>query len=96
MGLVIEQMSNGPNFVPGDRADLFAVYDSLHTTTATKIAENVEILAIATGGGLNPIDRDTQRGANVTVAVDVKQAEVLAEAQEEASRLLLTLRGSGQ
>jgi Flp pilus assembly protein CpaB len=85
MALNIEPMSNGLNYVPGDREQVVAVYDG----TVTTIAENVEILAM--GQGPKPPGSVT-----VTVAVDVKQSEVLAEAQEKASKLYVTLRSTGQ
>jgi pilus assembly protein CpaB len=92
MALSIDPTVDGHRVIPGERVDVFASYDGADTSTL--VVENVEVLAVGelpregVGG--------EEEGSVVTVGLKVEQAEILAQAQEKASRLVLALRSTGR
>jgi Flp pilus assembly protein CpaB len=74
------------NLLPGDRMDVLAAYNG--PDTATTIVENVEVLVVAQAP-------DTVGSVTVTFALDAKHAEVLAEAQEKATKLSVAVLRTG-
>lgn len=87
----------GGNLRPGDRVDVHAVFagsDSTQRSIGVTVLQNVEILALA--DKRPPEDVKEQPGATtITLAVEPSQAPLLAAAQEEATKIYLSLRSFG-